>query len=194
VDGDAGEPRRKRRRLFVAADLDDAARAACASVAERLRARSWSGKWVPPESYHLTVAFLGGVEEERVGAVVAAIAEVASRIPPAHVPLDAVGAFPSARKPRVAWVGSGTPIPAFGTMCGVVRSALAALGLELDARADPHVTLARSDGRVPLPPVEPPRIARLRIGTLTLYESFTTRAGARYEALERFAVASAERT
>jgi 2'-5' RNA ligase len=189
VDGEARELR-KRRRLFVAADLDDTARAACASVAERLRAKPWFGKWVPPENYHLTVAFLGGVDDERVAEIIAALRAVAPRIEPVEVPLDTVGAFSSERKPRVAWVGSASPVPAFTAMCGAVRGALAALGFELDARTDAHVTLARSDGRTPLPHVEPPHTAPLRIEALTLYESFTAPAGARYEIVERFALAA----
>ncbi|MDB5070900.1 MAG: 2-5 ligase [Candidatus Eremiobacteraeota bacterium] len=184
-----GEQRPRRRRLFVAADLDDTARAACANVAERLRAKGWLGKWVPPENYHLTVAFLGSVDADRVGNVITAVAAVAPRISSVDVPLDTVGAFASERKPRVAWVGPSATVPAFGAMCGVVRGALAAAGFELDARADPHVTLARSDGRSPLPVVEPPLIPPLRIEALTLYESFTERTGPRYEAVERFLLA-----
>lgn len=185
-----GEQRPKRRRLFVAADLDEATRAACASVADRLRGKPWFGKWVPPENYHLTVAFLGGVDSDRVGDAIAAVAAVAPRISPVDVPLDTVGAFGNERKPRVAWVGSSAPVPAFGTMCGVVRSALAASGFELDARAEPHVTLARSDARTPLPHIEPPHIAPLHIAHLTLYESFTASTGPRYEVVERFPLAT----
>lgn len=186
----SGEQRSGRRRLFVAADLDEATRAGCASVADRLRAKGWFGKWVPPENYHLTVAFLGGVDIDRVGDVIAAVAAVTPRIVPVDVPLDTVGAFGSKRKPRVAWVGASAPIPAFGTMCGVVRSALAVSGFELDARGEPHVTLARSDGRTPLPHIDPPHVAPLHIAHLTLYESLTASTGARYEAVERFTLAT----
>lgn len=173
-------------RLFVAADLDDAAREACAGVAQRLRAKGFPGKWVPPENYHLTVAFLGSVDAERAGDIRDAVQRVATRIEPLEVPLDAVGAFPSERRARVAWVGSSAHLPAFGTLCGVVRSELAALGFTFDRHADAHVTLARSDGRAALPSVAAPRIAPLRIGALTLYRSITAPSGARYEPRERF--------
>jgi RNA 2',3'-cyclic 3'-phosphodiesterase len=173
-------------RLFVAADLDDAAREACAAVAARLRAKRFVGKWVPPENYHLTVAFLGGVDAERAGDVRAAVQRAALRLEPLEVPLDAVGAFPSERRARVAWVGPSARVPAFGTLCGVVRSELAALGFVFDRHADPHVTLARSDGSAALPSVAPPRIAPVRVLALTLYRSITAPSGARYELLERF--------
>ena len=171
-----------KRRLFVAAPLDNASRSACAQVAERLRARGWPARWVAPEQYHLTVAFLGGVAEERMAEIEAAVSAVAPRLAPFDVPLDTVGAFPAPPRPRVVWVGPSRPVPAFGTLCGVVRSALVALGISFDPHSDPHVTLARSDGRAALPPVAPPR-AIVPVDALTLYESITSPAGARYEPL-----------
>ena len=178
-----------KRRLFVAAELDAAARDACARVAERLRAQGWSGRFGAPETYHLTLAFLGSVEDgERVDAVRAALREIVPALPQFALALDAVGAFPDPRRPRVAWVGPAQAVPAFGTLCGVVRSVLVAQGFSFDPHADAHVTLARSEGRGPLPPVAPPGIT-VAVETVTLFESHTGPAGARYEALERLALA-----
>ncbi len=179
-----------RRRLFVAADVDDTARAACARVAEQLRVKGWPGRWVAPENYHLTVAFLGGVDDERVAAMMEAVRDAAARETAFDIPLDAVGAFPNGRKPRVVWVGPAREVPAFGALCSAVRAPLAALGFTFEPHADAHVTLARGEGRVALPAVGAPRIAPQRIASLTLYESFTERTGARYVALERFMLQS----
>ncbi len=177
-------------RLFVAADLDDASREACAGVAGSLRERGWPGRWVAPENYHLTVAFLGSVDPARLPEVLEAVRVAAPRVTAFEVPLDTVGAFPNARRPRVVWVGPGVPVPTFGTLCSVVRSELAALGFTFEPHADAHVTLARAAGpTVALPAVDPPRIAPLRIAELTIYESFTERAGARYQVVERFRLA-----
>ena len=170
----------------MAADIDETARAACAHVAEQLRAKGWPGRWVAPENYHLTVAFLGGVDEERLAEMIEAVRDAAAHLTAFDVPLDSVGAFPNARKPRVVWAGPARAVPAFGALCGAVRSPLAALGFTFEPHADAHVTLARGEGRVALPAVEAPRVAPQRIASLALYESFTERAGARYVALERF--------
>jgi RNA 2',3'-cyclic 3'-phosphodiesterase len=186
----AESPRSPRWRLFVAADIDEAARAACADVAERLRAKGFAAKWVPPENYHLTVAFVGGVDEPRVGEVESALREAAARAHAVDVPLDAVGAFPNERRARIAWVGSRVPQPGFAELCGVVRGALSALGFVFDRHTDAHVTLARAEGRAALPSVPAPKIAPVTTGSLTLYRSFTERAGARYEPLTRFALAA----
>jgi 2'-5' RNA ligase len=181
-----------RRRLFAAADIDDAARAACALVAAHLRANGWPARWVAAENYHLTVAFLGGVDDERVSGVVAAVRDAAARANAFDVPLDTVGAFPNRRRPRVAWIGPAVEVPAFTELCAAVREPLAALGgFTFELHADAHVTVARSDGRVALPEVELPHVTPQRIASLALYESFTERTGARYVVLERFPLAAA---
>jgi 2'-5' RNA ligase len=177
-----------RRRLFVAADIDDAARAACARAAERLRAKGWPGRWVAPENYHLTVAFLGGVDDERLPDLIAAVRDGAATVAAFHVPLETVGAFPNARGPRVVWIGPAADVPAFAALCGTIRRPLAELGFTFDPHTDAHVTVARGEGRVALPAVDAPRIAPQRIAALTLYESFTQPTGARYDALERVAL------
>ena len=106
------------------------------------------------------------------------------------MPLDTIGAFPNARKPRVAWVGPAVDTPAFGALCDRVRRPLAVLGFTFEPHADAHVTLARSDGRVTMPSVESPHIAPQRIASLTLYESFTERTGAGYVPVDRFDLAA----
>jgi 2'-5' RNA ligase len=174
-----------RRRLFIAADLDEITRAACASAAQRLRIGGWTGRWVDPANYHVTVAFLGSVDEDFVDEVVAALSAVAPQLTALDVPIDAIGGFPSARRARVAWAGASAPVAAFGTLCRRVRNALAALELPFDQHADPHVTLARAVGLpAELPRVDPPVTAPLRITGLTLYESIAGEGGPRYHALE----------
>jgi 2'-5' RNA ligase len=173
------------RRLFVAADLDDVTRTACASAAERLRAAGWTGRWVAPANYHVTVAFLGSVDETAVDEIIAALRAVAPLFEALDVPMDAVGGFPESRRARVAWVGPAAPVPAFHALCRLVRDELSALGLRFDQHAEPHVTLARAVGLAgELPRIEPPATPPLRIGALTLYESVVAPSGTRYDALE----------
>ena len=174
-----------RHRLFVAVALDDAARRACADVAERLRAKGFPGRFVAPENYHVTIAFLGGVEADRIDDVIGALRRTAPALHPFALPLDAVGAFPNSKRPRVAWTGPASPVHSFGTLSGVVRAELAAHSFTFDPHAEPHVTIARSDGLAPLPAVAPPRDAVAVVDALTLFESHTLPTGARYEARVR---------
>lgn len=181
-----------RRRLFVAADLDETTRVACARAAARLRAAGWTGRWVAQANYHVTVAFLGSVDETTVDGIIAALRQLAPQLVALDVPIDAVGAFPDARRARVAWVGPATPVPAFGELCQVIRGALTALDLRFDQHADPHVTLARAVGLpAELPRIDPPETPPLRISALTLYESVPAHGTTRYDTLEWLPLRSA---
>jgi len=174
-----------RRRLFVAVALGERARSACATLAARLRDTPFVARWTVPENYHLTVAFLGGIDAERVVLVEDVLRAAAPALAPFDVPLDAVGGFPNARRPRVVWAGPSRAVAGFRALCAAVRAPLARLGFSFDPHDDAHVTLARADGAAALPPIAPPR-ALQRVDALTLFESFTERAGPRYVALARF--------
>jgi RNA 2',3'-cyclic 3'-phosphodiesterase len=178
----------KYRRVFVAAPVDHVTRAECAAVAKRVRAAGFPGRWVPPENYHVTVAFIGPIGEPRVPEIARVVRDAARTAQPFDLVFDTVGAFLSRAKPRVVWLGPEHGSHGFAELCDAVRTPLAALNIRFKPEADPHVTLARSDGRTPLPDVDPPhRPPVLRVDTLILYESIHGGDdGVRYEPLERF--------
>jgi 2'-5' RNA ligase len=67
-----------------------------------------TGAWiktVEPENLHLTLRFLGEIEEEKVEEISAAIDECCSEAQPIRAKLSGVGAFPSLSYIRVVWVG-----------------------------------------------------------------------------------------
>lgn len=100
-------------------------------------------KPVGPELMHITLAFIGWLDESRVAQVIAAVEEGAARGRAFDVRLGPVGRFPPTGRPRVLWVGTGAeePIVALG---GVVRDALSEAAIPFDLKAlRPHLTLAR---------------------------------------------------
>jgi 2'-5' RNA ligase len=163
--------------------LDDATRSAVARVAARLQAQGVRGRFVPAENYHVTVAFLGSVPEDRLHAIVAAVGRAAPRIAPLRLALDTFGAFPNLRRPRVAWVGCGKRDPAFAAVCAGVRDALVPLGFSFEAHDDAHVTIVRCEPGTAALGSEPVEARSLSVGSVTLFSSVTGREGARYAAL-----------
>jgi RNA 2',3'-cyclic 3'-phosphodiesterase len=147
---------------------------------------------VAPERYHLTVAFLGMVDENRLDDVAATVRTAAEAAAPFELPLDALGAFPNSRHVRVVWAGSRDPQPAFAALCSAVRGALHPLGFTFEDEAVPHVTLARADGSQRLPLVAIPPGDVLRTASLALFSTTSEPGGSRYVVLDRFPLASRE--
>lgn len=103
-------------------------------------------KPVEPGQLHFTLSFLGSVPDDAQPALAAGMLEGARGVQPFDVALRGVGAFPSARRPRVVWAGVRDPKPLV-ELALRMREALAKAGFEgddKDFRA--HLTLARVKG------------------------------------------------
>ncbi len=161
-------------RLFVAVDAGSVAGAAPA---------------------HITLAFLGEVAPERCASIVAALKTAAETAPPFDLELNGVGAFPSAERPRVVWIGATEGRAAVEVLAETVREALASVGFPQDRkRFHPHVTLFRvrspADRRRARDLLEgalaPPPSHRVRVAEFVLKESELSARGATHRTLAAF--------
>jgi 2'-5' RNA ligase len=105
--------------------------------------------WVPAANLHVTLVFLGAIEEELVEGIAGRLrtAVAAAEIAPFEMRARGWAAFPSIEKPRVLWAGVDGGA-AIGKLAKVAREAMAGLGIALDPDDDkrgfhPHVTVGR---------------------------------------------------
>lgn len=100
-------------------------------------------KPVPPDQLHFTLSFLGETPDEATAPLAEALREATRGLAPFEVELHGVGAFPSARRPRVVWAGVRDPKPlvalALRTRDAFARAGH--VGDDKDFRA--HLTLGR---------------------------------------------------
>jgi 2'-5' RNA ligase len=174
-------------RLFIGVDISDDVREQIVDVAERLRGRAQALKFVEPENYHLTLAFLGNVDEHRIVPIREAIENVSLRHERCSVVFDRVGAFPHERKARIIFVGSRGASREYRALAADLRDECGRASFAVDEKDDvPHVTIARAPGRknVRLPLVEVRPIA-VAIEALVLFESVPYEGKTRYEKLLR---------
>jgi len=180
-------------RLFVAADVPEAARAAVAAEQKRIASALSDNalKWVKPEHSHLTLVFLGDVEDGRVASVVDTVGRNIDA-PPFDVVFEGLGAFPPRGAPRVLWTGVGAGAAPLIDLQREIARRIAALGVALEDRPfHPHLTLARwresrpRDRERALVHAPPGPIARARIAGATLYQSRLSPSGPSYTALAR---------
>jgi 2'-5' RNA ligase len=140
------------------------------------------GKPQPAGKIHLTLAFLGSLVQEQLGA--AALAAAAVEAAEVHMTIDSVGSF---RRAKGGWAAPMAPVESLVRLQSQLADRLRERGFTLEDRAfTPHVTLVRKlahpEPRAPMPPIE------WKSRALTLVE---TTGDGRYEIRESWGLRAA---
>jgi len=133
-------------RAFIAIELDDAIRGELDAAQQQLKRSPVShiGKWVAPQSIHLTLKFLGDIADTRVEPIGEALERACAQVQPFTLALSEAGCFPNAKRPRVIWVGVGGELEPLRQLQRAVEDEVNPLGFEPERRGfTPHLTLAR---------------------------------------------------
>jgi 2'-5' RNA ligase len=197
-------------RLFIALDIDDEIRERIARFAEAVSGFAPDARWARPDSLHVTLKFIGEQPEPILEDINGALGTIAAGA--VALQFRGYGFFPTARSPRVFWIGIEAG-PELATLAAAVDQQTARLGVPKEDRAfSPHLTLARGGVRGTHGSGSPHRhkedrpnrsFQRLQeklaalptpeFGTMTaheffLYQSELGRGGSRYTKLSRFAL------
>jgi 2'-5' RNA ligase len=171
-------------RIFAAAPLAPEARLA---LEDRLDGHEIPGRPVAPENWHLTLRFLGSVDEVTYERFVSGL-DSADRGDSFHIGLSALGAFPNARRATVLWAGLDRGVEELSDLAALAEEAAQGAGLAAEDRPfRPHLTLSRirpqADVGDLLAAVGDLGIS-WRCESVVVYRSHLGRGGGRYEALE----------
>jgi 2'-5' RNA ligase len=130
-------------RLFVAIEVPEPARGALAALAERLGKTEEPVRWIVGP-YHLTLKFLGEVEDAKVPDVKAGLDRAVRGIPAFEAAVRRVGGYPNLDHPRVIWAGVDAP-PPLALLVEHVEREIEPLGFPREKRPwSPHVTIGRA--------------------------------------------------
>lgn len=181
-------------RSFVAIPLDQELLNRIEKFQRELRNLPADVKWVHVHSIHLTLKFLGDVEETRIGELGGAIGRALEGFGPWVVPVKEAGAFPSLRNPRVVWVGIQDHTAALGRLQGRMEEEFARHGFAKEGRPfSPHLTLGRvrsSRGKPDLIRALAGETSRefgeIAIAKVVLFRSELKPSGAVYTSLKEF--------
>ncbi len=146
------------KRVFVAIDISDEARRIVAARISAFRndASSSAIKWIRPDNLHLTLQFVGDVDNGQLQPVVNSVKKISEQFRKFRLSLQGVGAFPSPSKARVLWIG----IHDEDSNCVKIKESLEhefrQLGIAGDRKpVTPHLTVARiKDPRAARPLIE----------------------------------------
>ncbi len=181
-------------RSFIGIDIGDEIRKKAVALQEHL-ARTCAGvKWVAPESLHLTLLFLGEVEDRDLAAVCKTVDKVARKQQAFPLHVSGAGAFPTLRRPKVIWGGVSEGADPVRKLHGLIEAKLLELGVYIKEEKGyaPHITLGRvkseADGQE-LAPELAKLLAwdggRTTVNQIIVYSSEPRRAGPEYVVMAR---------
>ena len=144
-------------RAFLAVELSEKLRAELARVQQELKhriepemKRDVRISWAQPASIHLTIKFLGDMDEQVIDPLLAAVERAIGSQNVVNVPLERLGAFPRPQSPRVLWVGpsenweKGAEAKRIAEIHGAIEQACEGLSFLRETKPfSPHLTLAR---------------------------------------------------
>jgi RNA 2',3'-cyclic 3'-phosphodiesterase len=192
-------------RSFIAVPLPASVQKAVFGVADRLAAALPGVRWSRKvENMHVTIKFLGGVEESRLAAFGADLQAALAAFPAFEIAVRGLGAFPSPRRANVIWAGVDDPSGGLQRAAAVVETvaARAHVGEPETRPFRAHVTVGRAkapvDARGPLSALGDHPFGVAAVDALHVYESQLgggpnndqTRAGSTYVLRHRAALAS----
>jgi 2'-5' RNA ligase len=191
-------------RTFIALDINEDVHRRLSDVLQQV-ARALPGvRRVDPAGIHLTLAFLGELDDEQLAQAIAASEIAARRVAPFSFRLTRVSIFGSPRQPRVIWMGIDEPSGALVLLHRTLNYELERRGFETEKRPfSPHLTLARI--KTPLSAEEQRSLQSLLASgqqgsaaaesyiarSLNVMKSDLSRAGAHYACLRAFPLSDA---
>jgi 2'-5' RNA ligase len=174
-------------RLFIAALLPDGIRARMDEYLKAVMPRCEGVKWEKYDKFHVTLKFLGSVDDSRVPGIASITGGLVRSYAPFETAISGVGGFPNMRNPRILYIGlsENQELSSFQSR---IEESLVPLGFPREARRFiPHVTIGRVKSKLrikePLPQPEPCNFSISEIGVI---KSETRRDGSVYTPLNIF--------
>jgi 2'-5' RNA ligase len=180
-------------RLFLALDLGDECRRQIAGMMETIRSSTSGIRWVRDEKLHVTMSFLGEVDESLIPAISSKAAPIVAKRAPFSVSVSGSGVFPDWRRVRVVWFGlrDSGGLSQLAADMGELR---VALGFPPDRPFRAHLTIGRSTG--PISAEQKQGLSRalarfkesypFEVTRVVLMQSALSSAGSEYSELDSF--------
>lgn len=131
-------------RSFIAIELSPPIKVKIEEIQNKLKSSTSDVRWVRTEGIHLTLKFLGNIEEERIPEISDIITQSTTDVTPFSLTVRTIGAFPNEKNPKVIWVGTEDESGTLVRLQQALENRLARIGFKTEKRAfSPHLTLGR---------------------------------------------------
>jgi RNA 2',3'-cyclic 3'-phosphodiesterase len=131
-------------RTFVAIEMPEGIVRQFEDVEARLMKADAHVKWVEPYNIHITMKFLGEIDEGRLGGLYEGVMGGTRGFNPFEVSLAGLGAFPNLRRPRVVWIGIDMGKENLTELQNRLEESIYIHGFSKEDRSfSPHLTIGR---------------------------------------------------
>ena len=132
-------------RAFIAIKISQEIQEKLAAIQEKLKQADAQVSWVKSDNIHLTLKFLGDIQEEQIPAILDAMTASAKTVSPFSMQIGYAGAFPNMSFPRVIWIGvTDDEDGSLKALEADLSPRLEKLGFQDESgRFQPHLTLGR---------------------------------------------------
>ena len=182
-------------RSFIAIELPETIKNVLAELQKELKKCGVDVRWVKPGNIHLTLKFLGDIDENQVSNIVDVMSRASESYRAFRLTLSGVGVFPNIRSPRVMWAGFDES-DALSGLQSEIEDGTSVLGFKREKRAyAAHLTLGRfksSSGKLALRDrielYKGCKLGSLDVSSVALMKSDLSSAGAEYTRLAEIAL------
>lgn len=156
-----------------------------AEMVEGTKGLDIPGRLTPIENWHITLRYLGAVDQVTYERFLGGLGEV-GECGPFQLGLGGIGAFPNPRRATVVWVGVDRGADALYDLAVICEEAAEGAGIAREDRPfRPHLTLARVRPPADVTSiVDTPVPARWLVDRVIVFQTVSGRGGVRYEPLE----------
>lgn len=131
-------------RTFIAIELPREIKDSLASLQEQLKKSGADVKWVEPQNIHLTLKFLGEIDDKKLDKITNVLEAVAKDRSSFQIYITSCGAFPKIDYPRVIWVGIERGDKETKEISKDLEEKLATIGISKEDRPfSSHITIGR---------------------------------------------------
>ncbi|NQV04022.1 MAG: RNA 2',3'-cyclic phosphodiesterase [Candidatus Omnitrophica bacterium] len=178
-------------RAFIAVEIDPLNKKRLSELISCLKKSDTLVKWVNENQMHLTLKFLGNIEETKAQEVSRVLESITKDFKAFTISLSKIGAFPNINKPRVIWVAIDEGKDTLKLLADKIESGLEKIGFAKEKREfKAHLTLGRikslkniSQLTEIIQKTDFQSQGKIKISVLILFQSTLTSKGAIYAPL-----------
>jgi len=182
-------------RTFIAIELPKEIRDSLANLQDKLKSTGADVKWVEPNNIHLTLKFLGEIDDQKLDKITSILENIAKDKSSFHSCISSIGAFPRISSPRAIWVGIDKGNNETKEITKQLEEKIEKSGIPKEDRPfSSHITIGRTRSALNLQKLAQElktlennlgiKVAEFDVTKITLFKSTLTPKGPIYEVLK----------